>query len=301
MDVTGQDIAPVPHVDGQRKGLASGRGAHVQRTSLRLRRCRCGHQSGRGVLHREVPLRKGGQALQIAGGRHFEAALQPWVGVHRHAGGAQLLLQLLRRTFQRIGLDGGGDDLVVHPQVVLRLLRPDHVDQAAHQPLGMAVPHGQIVRCGALGQRGHVHPVGHKLPQHRIDHACGLGTAPALGHLHRLVDGGAVGDLIHEQDLIPPDAQDIQNHRLQPVRLLAAPAADIVVQQTAVLDDTVGKTRAERRLPAVQLVFGNGAFQTAVRPGVGAADLHQHLQRSITGAASLHIAHTSTCTGCPRR
>lgn len=219
------------------------------------------------------------------------------MGAYRHTGGPQLFLQLLRRDLQRIGLDGGGDDLVVHPKVVLCLLCAHHVDEAAHQPLGMAVPHGQVIRCRALGQRRHIHPVGDELPQHRVDHTGSLGAAPALGHLHRLIDGGAVGDLIHKQDLIPADPQNVQDHRLQTVRLLAAPAAYIVVQQTAVLDNAVSKACAKRRLPAVQSVFRNGALQAAVRPRIGAADLHQHLQRRVTGAASLHLAHASTCTG----
>ena len=108
------------------KDLPPGRGAHVQRTSLRLRRCRCGHQSGRGVLHREVSLRKGGQALQIAGGRHFEAALQPWVGVHRsRRRPAAPSPAPPAYVFSVLVWMRGGDDLVVQPQVVLRLLRPD--------------------------------------------------------------------------------------------------------------------------------------------------------------------------------
>ena len=70
------------------------------------------------------------------------------------------------------------------------------------------------------------------------------------------------------------------------------PEAQVKIFLTASVE-----ARAKRRLPAVQSVFRNGALQAAVRPRIGAAALHQHLQRRVAGAASLRLAHASTCTG----
>ena len=123
----------------------------------------------------------------------------------------------------------------------------------------------------------------------------------ALGHLHRLIDGGAMRDLIHKQDLISADPQDIQDQRLQPLRLLRAPQTDIVVQIHAVLDHAVGDTAGQCCVAAVQAVFGDGPLQAAVRPCVGTGDAQQHLQRGIAGIALSLLVHTFVFTGWPAR
>ena len=141
----------------------------------------------------------------------------------------------------------------------------------------------------------------HEPPQHSVDHTGGLGPSPAAGHLHRLVDGSPVGYLIHKQDLVAADAQDAPDHRLQPLRLLGAPAADVVVQQHAVLHNAVAQAGGKGSVPAVQPVLGNEPPQGLVGPGVGLIHLHQRVQGYIPGAALLPGRHASTCRGWPRR
>ena len=203
--VTREDISPVPHVDGQRKGLSARRGADVQYPVGFLRRSHRGDQPGCRVLHRKHALPESTQTLQIASAADLKAASHPRMGHDRRTGGPQFLFQRLRRGFHGVGLDGGGNDGVVAAEIFLCLLRAQNVDEPRHQPPGMAVPQRQVIRRAAAGQLRHIQPVGNKFPQHRIDHACRLGAAMTLGHLHRLVNGGAVGNFIHKQYLIGTD------------------------------------------------------------------------------------------------
>ena len=295
MDIAGDDLALILHVNGQREGLAAGCSTYVQHLGIL---CRCGdhrHQTGGSVLHHEAALREGRQTLQIAGGADLEAAGQPRMLFHRSACLTQLLFQRIRGRLEMVGLDGGGHHLIIQPQEALRFLRTQQVDQPFHQPLGMAVADGQIVRR-STGQRRHIHPVSHKFPQHGVDHAGRLGAVGTAGHLHRLVHRSVMGDLIHKQDLVTADAQNVANDALQLFCLLGAVAADVVIQQHLVLHHAVAQTGGQRRLTTVQLIFGNGALETAVRPCIGTVDLHQHFQRHVTGARLSLLFHTPTCT-----
>ena len=123
--------------------------------------------------------------------------------------------------------------------------------------------------------------------------------------LHQMIgvmrNGGTGRHLIQKQDLVAPQTQDVADDGLQPLRALAAPATDIVVQQHPVLDHPVAQAGGQRRIPAVQLIFGDGALQAAVRPCVGAVHLHQDLQSGLSGVRLSHVAHTVTCTGWPAR
>ena len=301
MDVAGQNLPPVAHVHGHGEGFPSRCGAHVQHPVPRGGGGRHSGQTGRRVLDQEPSLPEGGQAAQIPGAGDLQAALQPGVGLHGDAVAPQLPFQVLRRGFQGVHLDAGGNGVVVQPQELLGLIGADQVQQPQHQPLGMAIPQGQVVRRGPLGQVRHIHPVLHKPPQHGVDHTGGLGPPVAAGHLHRLVDGGPVGHPVHKQYLIAADAQDAADHRLQPLRLLGAPAADVIVQQHPVLHHPIAQAGGKGRVPAVQPVLGDQTAQGLIGPGVGLVHLHQRIQGHIPGAALLPGAHASTCRGWPRR
>ena len=223
------------------------------------------------------------------------------MGLHLCAGLAQQLLQFLRGTLQGVCLDGSGYYLIVHTEIRLRLLLADEGKQTLHQPPGVAVSQGESLRRAALGQGRHILPIGGKFPQDGVDHTRRLFPAVALGHLHGLVDGGTGRHLIQKQDLVAPQTQDVADDGLQPFRALAAPAADIVVQQHPVLDHPVAQAGGQRRIPAVQLIFGDGALQAAVGPCVGAVHLHQDLQSGLSGVRLSHVVHTVTCTGWPAR
>ena len=301
MDIAGQDLSPVAHVHGHSEGFPPRCGTHVQYPVPRGRCRRHGGQTGGRILDQEPSLPEGGHAPQITGAGDLQAALQPRVRLHRDARAPKLPLQLLCGGPQRIHLDTGGHGVVIQPQKCLGLIRPHQVQQPQHQPLGMAVPQGEIVRRGPFRQVRHIHPMLHEPPQHSVDHTGGLGPSPAAGHLHRLVDGSPVGYLIHKQDLVAADAQDAPDHRLQPLRLLGAPAANVVVQQHAVLHNAVAQAGGKGSVPAVQPVLGNEPPQGLVGPGVGLIHLHQRVQGYISGAALLPGRHASTCRGWPRR
>ena len=301
VDITGQDLSPIVHIDSHGKGLAARSGTHVQYPILRPRLRRQHRQSCRSVLHHEMSRLKGGQTLQIAGTGHRKTSVQPGVTLYRDVLPMQFPLQLLIADFQPIGLYRGWDDLVVALEKLLRLLPPDLIQKPLHQPLRMAVAHGEIPRRRVLRKSGHIQPVGHKFSQHRVDQTGRLGAAVALDHLHRLIHRSPVGDLVHKQDLIGPDPQNIQNDRLQMVGPLGTVTPDIVIQQHPVLDHAIGEPGGQSGVPAVQPVFGNGTLQAAVGPGVGAGYLHQNLQRRIPGCGILFLVHRVTSTGWPAR
>ena len=182
------------------------------------------------------------------------------MGRHFRARGLQGVLQLLRLGFHGVGLHRGGDNGVIAGEVLLCLFLTQNLHQALHQPQGMAVANTEGFGHTAAGQRGQIQPVGDKLAQHSIHHAACFGAAMALRHLHRLIDGGTVGHLVHKKDLIGADAENIQNERFQLAGRLGAPQVDIVIQIRTVLNDTVGDAAAESGITVIETIFGDGAL-----------------------------------------
>ena len=174
--------------------------------------------------------------------------------------GLQGVLQLLRLGFHGVGLHRGGDNGVIAGEVLLGLLLPQDLHQALHQPQRMAIADAEGLRHTAAGQRRQIQPVGDKLAQHSIHHAACFGAAMALRHLHRLIDGGTVGHLVHKEDLIGADAENIQNKGFQLAGRLGAPKVDIVIEVRTVLNNTVGDAAAESGITVIKTVLGNGAL-----------------------------------------
>ena len=301
MDVAGDDLAVVITVDGDGEGLAAGCGTNVQYVvlfpALSYRR----HQSGSGILHGEHTVAEQFHPLQIARTADLKAALQPRMGRHFRARGLQSVLQLLRLGFHGVGLHRGGDDDVIAGEVLLCLFFTQNLHQALHQPQRMAIADAKSLSHTAAGQRGQIQPVGDKLAQHSIHHAACLGAAMAFRHLHRLVNGGAVRHLVHKEDLIGTDAENIQNEGLQLAGRLGAPKVDVVIQIRAVLNNTVSNAAAESGITVIETVFGDGALQAAVRPSVGCRYAQQHLQRCVAGGFAEILFHTSHSMGWPAR
>ena len=223
------------------------------------------------------------------------------MALHRDPRLLQLLHQGLVICLEQVRVNGSGNDLVVPPQELLRLLRRQNLQQSFYQPQRVTVSDGQIFRRTAAAYLRHIHPVCHKFPQHSVDHAGRPGPSVPPAHLHRLIYGGTMGDLVHEQDLIPADAQDIADHRLQLMGLLHTVAGDIVVQQCSILDHAIGKSCGQGSLPALQPIFGNGALEAAVGPGIGPLHLHQYLQRRVPGGHFSILTHFPVSMGWPRR
>ncbi len=149
-------------------------------------------------------------------------ALQPRMALHRDPRLLQLLHQGLVICLEQVRVYGSGNDLVVPPQ---ELPPPP---QAAKSP---AVAFSPATAGGCIGwtnippYRCSVSPaysssLSTNFRSTALTMPAALGRPFPPAHLHRLIYGGT-GDLVHEQDLIPADA-DIADHRLQPLWALFA-------------------------------------------------------------------------------
>ena len=123
MDVAGDDLALSPHRNGSGKGLPSRCSAYILHPVTFFGLGHHRYQMCGSVLHHKAPLRKGRQSLQIARAAHREAVLQPRMALHRDPRLLQLLHQGLVICLEQVRVNGSGNDLVVPPQELLRLLR----------------------------------------------------------------------------------------------------------------------------------------------------------------------------------
>ena len=194
--------------------------------------------------------------------------------------------QGLRGGFQRIHLHRQRRHAVVGGQEGLRLLPAQQGQQPFHQPLGMAVPDGQIPGLVPVRDVWQVLFVLGNFAQHRVHKTRGLSPLAELCQLHGGVHRRAVRHLVQKQDLIGANAQDVQQGRLQMVRLLGAVGADIEVQQQPVLHGAIHDAAAKGRVGAGQAVPTQLGLQGGVRPGAVGAAADQHPQGGLTGGSA---------------
>ena len=295
IDVAREDLAAVLHVDREGEGLAARGGAHVEHAAAHPRRGDKRDKPRRRVLHHEASLAEGGELFEIARPRHEEAPGKPRVRLHVQPRTPQLTLKMRSVRFQKIRLDARRHRLVVKAQVLLRLLRPQQLQKPPHEPARVAVAHGEVFLRRLMRQLRHVFAVCADAAQDGVHHARGLRPPVLPGHLDGLADRRVLRHLIQKQDLVRAHAQDIADDRLEPRHLLAAPAADIEIEQHAVLHHAIGDARRERRVPAVEPTARNAAAQPLVRPRVRALDLHQRVERDVPRALhSFLLAHRQT-------
>ena len=286
MEVAGHNPTLVLHGKGSGKRLSARGRAHIQHPLSALDVRHSGYQTGSGVLHQEVAFPEGGQSGQISGAGQLQAIRHP----RMHPGGYSLRLQPLQKGLgggaQGIDLDGNGRRGVVGSQEGLRLLPPQQGQQPPDQPFGMAVPKGQCRHLVPIRQGGQCLFVFGNLTENSVDKARRLPPFHNLGQLHRLVDCGAVRDLVQIQDLVGPHPQDIQQGRLEMVRLLGAVSRQIKVQQHLVLQHAVDDPAAQGRVRAGETVPAQLRLQGGIRPGtVGSAAL-QHPQGRQSGRST---------------
>ena len=116
MEVAGHHLAPVLHLNGGGKGLASGGGAHIQHPHPRRRAGGQHRQTGGRILDVEQALLKGLQLLHAAAAGEDQAVLQPGVGLYLNALGLQGGGHLLRPRPDGVHHGGHGGLAVVGPE-----------------------------------------------------------------------------------------------------------------------------------------------------------------------------------------
>ncbi len=107
VDIAGDHLALILHVDGGGEGLATRRGTAVQHPLARRYPGGGDRQPCRRILHVKPPLLEGGQPLQIPRAAQQQAPGHPRVGRRLRPGLPQLLRQLLQSPSQGIDLGGG--------------------------------------------------------------------------------------------------------------------------------------------------------------------------------------------------
>lgn len=125
----------------------------------------------------------------------------------------------------------------------------------------MAVPGGQILGFGQLS------PAANRSPQDAVHQARSPGIGILFALLHRLMDGGGVGDFIHIENLIQAQAQNVQHHRLQIPEPAPDQLAQVKIQKHPVLEHAVAQPGCQSRVPPVQPVSLGVFLQHPVGPG----------------------------------
>ena len=86
---------------------------------------------------------------------------------------------------------------------------------AFNEPLGHGMFQADVFPGGGgrIGQGGQILSGGG--PEDGVHESCGPGTGLSLGQIHAGVDGGKVGDAIHEFELEQGEAKDLNHHGIQ--------------------------------------------------------------------------------------
>ena len=191
----------------------------------------------------------------------------------------------------------GGYYLIVHTEERLGLLRRRSGAERSTSHSGVAVSQGQIVCAGLTPWAGAAYPSsgGTNCRRMALTIPAAFFPAVALGHLHGLVDGGRGRHLVQKQDLVAPEAQDVADDGLQPLPGSGCTSSRCNSPAASGSGSPIAQAGGQRRVPAVQPFFGDGALQAAIGPCVGAVHLHQDLQGGLSGVRLSHVAHAVTC------
>ena len=213
MQITGYDLAFVPHGERRGKRLAARRRTDVEHAHPRFNAGDERHQPRRGVLHDEFAAIERAQRRQIAYAGQFEAIRHPRVRLGVNARAGQFTYQRVCRRFQRVDLRRYRRDGIVAAQERFSLPSAQQRGHALRQPPRVARLYRNSLNL-VLRQRRKRVLVLRQLPQHRVDQSCRRAALRRLGELYRLVDRRAVRHLVQKQDLIRADAQDIRQRLL---------------------------------------------------------------------------------------
>ena len=170
LHIAGENVSFPFHAHRHGEGLPAGGGAGVDDKAPRLRRGSQSRQLRRGILHREPALAPRAQTFQIAGAGNGEAVREPRVRLHGYALILQRGAKLLRGRFERVGLNGGRNRLIVRAEKGFRLLRAEQADHALDERTRVARLYGErfeLVRKGKRLSPSAVHIAQHCVHQSR--------------------------------------------------------------------------------------------------------------------------------------
>ena len=236
VDVTGDQLSLIAHLQGGSKGLAAGSCTGVQHrhTGPGFRRQHC--QPGTGVLDVELSLPKGGKVFQVSSAGEGQTVREPGVGLCLRPLGPQGGQYIFQGGPEPVDLGHRRRLTVVRSQKLFRLHRSQGRQEGPHQPFRVAVPDGQIGHQVLHGDGGQpVHVPGHGTKD-AVDQPRASGVlAVPLHQVHRLVDSGAHRHPGEKGHLIGPQPQGVEDLVLHPLRLHRGELPDVKVQQHPVL------------------------------------------------------------------
>ena len=288
MEITGNDLSLILHSKGATEGLAAGSSTNIQHLLPRLHICNQGDKAGSAVLNHELSLPESRQRRQITGAGKLQAARDPRMAFRVHALLRKLLFKGVLRGLQGIILDRHGSNTVVGCKECFRFFPAQKIYQPLYQPLGMAVANREISLCIFIRNRGKLVFVLGDLAQHRIDKSGSLPTLIHFRKLNRLIDCRTIRDFIQIENLVSTNSENIQQRRLEMIRLLGAVSADIKIQKHPVLHHTVDNTAAKGGIRAGKTIPDDLCFQCGIRPGTIGPAAHQDPQSRCTGR-NLHL------------
>ena len=168
-------------------------------------------------------------------------------------GGHPVLLQLLQhlgkgppqgvdpgiegRLAQGGGEDGNGALLSIAVQPLL------------HQPLGTGVFRRQLLGEGLAGEGGEAPVPPQKAAEQAVDKAGGVFLTHAAGQLHPFVDCGGGGNVLHIQQLVEADPEDLPHQRAHLGGRDPGEPVNIPIQGDLPLQDAVEEGGGKALLP----------------------------------------------------
>jgi hypothetical protein len=158
--------------------------------------------------------------------------------------------------------------------------------QGADNPLGMGVPDGSNFVLVLLAGNQLVQPLvqgaGRYLPEHGIDQCRRAGADDRTGQADRLVKG-RVGRYTHCHQLVDPDAQGIQDSRIQLVQGPVHAAGEDGVVGSLVPQRPVTQFGGESGVAPVEAVLPDARRQHQIGVGVLGRDRAQNFKRHQPG------------------
>ena len=105
-------------------------------------------------------------------------------------------------------------------------------------------------------------PAADGVSQDAVDQGGGifLLLAVPLSQVHGFIDGGGIGDLVQEQNLVQAQMEDVPEDGPQVLEPSGQELLEVVVQERPILQDAAGQPGGQGRIPAVQTVPGQLLF-----------------------------------------
>ena len=128
-----------------------------------------------------------------------------------------------------------------------------------------------------------------QVAQHAVDKALGTRTH-TLGHLHRLVDGGVVGDSVQIEDLVGREAQESPHRRIQRRDGTGGNGFQEIIDGKQLFQRSVCELSRKGALPPLHRIAAVELFERCRGKGPSFFIAHQRLTGRLTGV-NLDLVH----------